>query len=198
MNRNHPGPSFTMPMVEESGASRALLAAKLSTNLRDSSFQLRGEVPVARRSSHPFPVLRSSHTDTTVHLGRWFRRPIRRKAHRNVTHGQLGIERRETSVALSSFAEIARSMSRSFALHATVAPASRHTLASVRSGARARVLSLTARGSVATSSVHFSRHSTTCRCNQGSEEPTSQVENWFEGIRTKRLNLLALSVSKWA
>ena len=54
--RNHPGPSFSMPMVEQSGASRALLAAKLSTNWRDSSFQPpRG----ARWSSHPFLVLRS-------------------------------------------------------------------------------------------------------------------------------------------
>ena len=48
----------------------------------------------------------------------------------------------KTSTALSSQAGTAMFMSTNFALHRTVAPASRQTLASVRSGASARVRSL--------------------------------------------------------
>ena len=73
-------------------------------------------------------------------------------------------------MALSSCAEIARSMSRSSALHRTVAPASRHTLASVRSGAETRFLSLRERLHAArwrpllSSGVpHSHRASTTCK-----------------------------------
>ena len=128
---------------------RALTAAKPSTNWRDSSLQ---RPPVsratttrrhlsARKSSEYLRSLSSRalvQTAPSILAAPGCAVPSETRAHRMVmstAHWAPKYKGRpvaSTSMALSSFADTARSMLRSLALYRTVAPASRHTLARVR------------------------------------------------------------------
>ena len=114
------------------GTSRALTAAKLSTNWRNDQ-----ATPVA---TEEFRVRRSLSSRALVHTAPSpLAVPVPSATELRRT---MIVLKRETSMAPSSLAATARFMSRSIALQRAVAPASRQTLAKVLSGANARVLSL--------------------------------------------------------
>ena len=170
------------------GASRALTAAKLSTNWRDSSLQ-RPPISRATTTRRHLSTRRSSEYLRSLPSCRRHRPSWPLLAALRCSPPPIGHRSTKGDLSRAPLWPNHRSRTQQgpccgVALYRTVAPASRHTLARVRSGARARVLSLPHR---LHATPHSQRTSVTCRGNltlskmMVRKSPASIRNSGFEG-----------------